>query len=32
MHMPHAVGVFRKTGFAVDAYPVDYLTSWAALA
>ena len=26
MHMPRAVGVFRKAGFAVDAYPVDYLT------
>ena len=29
MHMPRAVGVFRKAGFAVDAYPVDYLTSGA---
>ena len=26
MHMPRAVGVFRKAGFAVDAYPVDYQT------
>ena len=29
MHMPRAVGVFRKAGFTVDAYPVDYLTSGA---
>src|SRR5262249_33925275 len=29
MHMPRAVGVFRKAGFAVDAYPVNYLTSGA---
>jgi uncharacterized SAM-binding protein YcdF (DUF218 family) len=29
MHMPRAVGVFRRAGFAVDAYPVDYLTSGA---
>ena len=29
MHMPRAVGVFRMAGFAVDAYPVDYLTSGA---
>jgi uncharacterized SAM-binding protein YcdF (DUF218 family) len=29
MHMPRAVGVFRKAGFAIDAYPVDYLTSGA---
>jgi uncharacterized SAM-binding protein YcdF (DUF218 family) len=27
MHMPRAVGVFRKVGFDVDAYPVDYHTS-----
>ena len=29
MHMPRAVGIFRKAGFAVDAYPVDYLTTGA---
>src|SRR5262249_2392881 len=29
MHMPRAVGVFGKAGFAVDAYPVEYLTSGA---
>jgi uncharacterized SAM-binding protein YcdF (DUF218 family) len=29
MHMPRAIGVFRKAGFAVEAYPVDYLTSGA---
>ena len=29
MHMPRAVGVFRKAGFEVDAYPVDYLTTGA---
>ena len=27
MHMPRAVGVFRNTGFDVDAYPVDYRTT-----
>jgi uncharacterized SAM-binding protein YcdF (DUF218 family) len=27
MHMPRAVGVFRKAGFEVDAYPVDYVTT-----
>jgi uncharacterized SAM-binding protein YcdF (DUF218 family) len=27
MHMPRAVGVFRKAGFNVDAYPVDYRTT-----
>ena len=27
MHMPRAVGVFQKAGFAVDAYPVDYRTT-----
>jgi uncharacterized SAM-binding protein YcdF (DUF218 family) len=27
MHMPRAVGVFRKAGFDVDAYPVDYRTT-----
>ncbi len=26
MHMPRAVGVFRKAGFAVEAYPVDWRT------
>ncbi|MGE0750146.1 MAG: YdcF family protein [Variibacter sp.] len=25
-HMPRAVGVFRKAGLAVEAYPVDYRT------
>ena len=25
-HMPRAIGVFRKTGFSVTAYPVDYRT------
>ncbi len=25
-HMPRAVGVFRKVGFEVTAYPVDYRT------
>jgi len=25
-HMPRAVGVFRKAGFAVEAYPVDFRT------
>jgi uncharacterized SAM-binding protein YcdF (DUF218 family) len=25
-HMPRAMGVFRKAGFAVEAFPVDYLT------
>jgi uncharacterized SAM-binding protein YcdF (DUF218 family) len=25
-HMPRSVGVFRKAGFAVEAFPVDYLT------
>ena len=23
-HMPRAIGIFRKVGFNVDAYPVDY--------
>jgi uncharacterized SAM-binding protein YcdF (DUF218 family) len=23
-HMPRSVGLFRKTGFAVEAYPVDW--------
>lgn len=26
MHMPRAIGVFRKIGFPVIAYPVDYRT------
>ena len=26
LHMPRAVGVFRKAGFTVLPYPVDYLT------
>lgn len=25
-HMPRAMGVFRKAGFQVEAFPVDYLT------
>ncbi|MGA3303340.1 MAG: YdcF family protein [Methylovirgula sp.] len=25
-HMPRAMGIFRKAGFNVTAYPVDYLT------
>lgn len=25
-HMPRAIGAFRKAGFEVDAYPVDYRT------
>jgi len=25
-HMPRAMGAFRKAGFAVEAYPVDYRT------
>jgi uncharacterized SAM-binding protein YcdF (DUF218 family) len=25
-HMPRAIGAFRKAGFDVDAYPVDYRT------
>jgi uncharacterized SAM-binding protein YcdF (DUF218 family) len=25
-HMPRSVGIFRKTGFAVEPYPVDWLT------
>jgi uncharacterized SAM-binding protein YcdF (DUF218 family) len=25
-HMPRAIGVFRATGFPVEAYPVDYRT------
>jgi uncharacterized SAM-binding protein YcdF (DUF218 family) len=27
IHMPRAVGAFRKVGFAVDAYPVAYQTA-----
>jgi uncharacterized SAM-binding protein YcdF (DUF218 family) len=23
-HMPRSIGVFRKAGFAVEAYPVDW--------
>ncbi|RDJ27556.1 YdcF family protein [Bosea caraganae] len=26
-HMPRSMGVFRKAGFHVEAFPVDYLTS-----
>jgi uncharacterized SAM-binding protein YcdF (DUF218 family) len=26
-HMPRSVGLFRDAGFAVEAYPVDWLTS-----
>lgn len=26
-HMPRAMGLFRKAGFAVEAYPVDYRTA-----
>ena len=29
-HMPRTMGVFRKAGFAVVAYPVDYRTAGAA--
>lgn len=25
-HMPRSVGIFRKAGFSVEAYPVDYRT------
>lgn len=25
-HMPRAMGVFRKAGFQIEAFPVDYLT------
>jgi len=25
-HMPRAMGVFRKAGFGIEAFPVDYLT------
>lgn len=27
MHMPRAIGAFRRAGFPVDAYPVDYQTA-----
>jgi uncharacterized SAM-binding protein YcdF (DUF218 family) len=27
MHMPRSIGIFRKAGFPVVAYPVDYRTS-----
>lgn len=26
-HMPRAIGVFRKNGFAIEAWPVDYRTA-----
>ncbi|MER2635348.1 MAG: ElyC/SanA/YdcF family protein, partial [Rhizobiaceae bacterium] len=26
-HMPRSIGLFRKTGFAVTPWPVDYRTS-----
>jgi uncharacterized SAM-binding protein YcdF (DUF218 family) len=26
-HMPRAVGIYRKAGFDVEAYPVDFLTT-----
>jgi uncharacterized SAM-binding protein YcdF (DUF218 family) len=29
-HMPRSMGAFRKAGFAVEAYPVDYRTMGAA--
>jgi uncharacterized SAM-binding protein YcdF (DUF218 family) len=30
MHMPRAMGAFRRAGFAVEAYPVDYRSAgWA---
>jgi uncharacterized SAM-binding protein YcdF (DUF218 family) len=28
-HMPRSIGAFRKAGFAVEAYPVDYRTTGA---
>ncbi len=32
-HMPRAVGIFRKEGFAVEAYPVDWRTrGWSDIA
>ena len=30
MHMPRSIGIFRKAGFAVEAYPVDWRTRGAA--
>lgn len=27
-HMPRSMGCFRKAGFDVTAYPVDYRTNW----
>jgi uncharacterized SAM-binding protein YcdF (DUF218 family) len=27
MHMPRAIGAFRKADFAIEAYPVDYQTA-----
>ena len=27
LHMPRAIGTFRRAGFAVEAYPVDYQTN-----
>lgn len=29
-HMPRSIGIFRKAGFPVEAYPVDYRTRGAA--
>jgi uncharacterized SAM-binding protein YcdF (DUF218 family) len=29
-HMPRSIGAFRKAGFAVEAYPVDYRSAGAA--
>jgi len=29
-HMPRSIGAFRRAGFAVEAYPVDYRTTGAA--
>jgi uncharacterized SAM-binding protein YcdF (DUF218 family) len=31
-HMPRSIGVFRREGFAVDAYPVDWRTAGAGAA
>jgi uncharacterized SAM-binding protein YcdF (DUF218 family) len=32
-HMPRAIGLFRKAGFPVEAYPVDWQTGgWGDLA
>ncbi len=30
-HMPRAIGVFRRAGFEVAAYPVDYRTAGGAM-